>query len=429
METSVSLRRGDADARERDANDPLARFRDEFYLPEGRIYLDGNSLGPLSRRSEDSLRRVLEDWKTLGVAGWTEAMPPWFTLAEELGRRMAPLVGADPEEVVVANSTTVNLHQCLATLYRPRDPRTKILVDELIFPTDLHAVRSHLQLRGLDPEEHIVTVRSGDGYSLSEAEAVGAMSDGVQMVMLPSVIYRSGQLLDMELLAREAHARGVTIGFDCSHSAGTIPHRLAAWGVDFAVWSTYKYLNAGPGAAAGLFLSRRHFGTAPGLAGWFGSRKDRQFEMSGTLDPAPHAGALQIGTPQILSMAPLLGALDMIAEAGSDAIRRKSLELTSYLMTLVEEELGDHGFAFANPREDARRGGHVALVHPEALRLGKALRAAGVVTDFRPPDIVRLAPVALYVRFQDCYEAVRRLKAIMVRRDYERVSTGPDIVT
>lgn len=412
-----------------DRGDPLARFRDEFAIPDGQVYLDGNSLGPLSTRAEAHVRRALDGWRTLGIAGWLDAEPPWLTLAEELGRRMAPLVGAEADEVVAAGSTTVNLHQCLATLFRPRGRRSKILIDGLSFPTDRYAVRGHLRLRGLDPATHLVAVPSRDGLTLSEDEILAAMTDEVQLAVLPSVVYHSGQLLDMERLARGAAERGVVLGFDCSHSVGVVPHRLGAWGVDFAVWSTYKYLNGGPGAVAGLFLARRHAEAGPGLPGWFGGRRDRMFAMADAFEPAPGAAGLQIGTPHILSMAALLGALEMIAEAGLDAIRRKSLALTAHLMALVERELAGRGFSFANPREDHRRGGHVALVHPEAMRLSKALRAAGVVPDYRQPDIIRLAPAPLYIRSGDCDEAVARLRRIVERREHERFPGGPDLVT
>ncbi len=418
-----------SDAEDRDRRDPLGRFVEEFHRPTGRIYLDGNSLGPLSRRSEAATLRVLEDWKARGIGGWLEGDPPWFTLAEDLGARMARLVGAAADEVVVAGSTTANLHQLLATLFRPEGRRTVILADALAFPSDIHAIESHLRLRGLDPARHLVLVGSEDGRTLDEGAIVGAMGGDVALAVLPTVVYRSGQLLDVGRIAREGRARGVVVGFDASHSVGAVPHRFAEWGVDFAFWCSYKYLNGGPGAAAALYLNRRHFGAAPGLAGWFGGRKDRQFAMGHAFEPAEGAGGLQVGTPHILSMAPLVGALDVIEEAGLDAIRRKSLELTGFLRDRAARDLARSGFGCVTPIEDHRRGGHVALTHPEAPRITKALIAAGVVPDHRPPDIVRLAPVALYTRFADVAEAVRRLAAIMDRREYEAFPEGRGLVS
>jgi kynureninase len=426
--TSVQFESTEDFARQCDTQDTLARFREEFTLRPGQIYLDGNSLGLLSVRAEKSLLRVLEDWKNLGIEGWMHGEPDWFTFAEQLGQRTAPLIGAKPEEVIVTNSTTVNLHQLLATLYMPEAPRTAILTDALAFPSDRYAIESHLRLRGRDPETDLKIVPSRDGLTLDESEIVTAMTDDIQIIVLPAVLYTSGQLLDIPGLTEEAHKRGIVVGFDCSHSIGAVPHRLSDWGVDFAFWCSYKYLNGGPGAAGGLYLNRRHFGRLPGLAGWFGSRKDTQFDMSPLMEPAEDAGRLQIGTPNILSMAPLLGSLEMIEEAGSERIRAKSLALTAYLRTLIEKELTAFGFTFATPQEDARRGGHVALVHPEAVRICRALKPVGVLPDYRPPHIVRLAPVALTTSFLDCYQAVQRLRDIMEHCRYEEYARTRELV-
>jgi kynureninase len=407
-------------ARQMDEQDDLARFRRCFHLPPGKIYLDGNSLGPLSVQAERAALRVLEEWKSLGIAGWMEGSPPWFTAAEEAGRLLAPLVGAEADEVLVANSTTVNLHQLLATLYQPHGKRVRLLADELAFPTDLYALQSHLRLRGRDPRTDLVRVRSRDGLTLAEQDIADALTEEVALAVLPSVVYTSGQLLDVAWLTRQAHARGVLVGFDCSHSVGAVPHALDAWGVDFAFWCSYKYLNSGPGGVGCLYLNRRHFGRAPGLAGWFGCRKERQFDMAPDFDPAPDARALHIGTPHILSLAPLLATLETVREAGMDRLRARSLRLTAFLIESAEAELGEHGFTIATPREDSRRGGHVALIHPEGLRICQALKDAAVVADHRPPNIVRLAPAALYNTFGDCCAAVARLKAIMDGRAYER---------
>ncbi len=322
-----------------DVADPLTRFRGEFFHQPGQIYLDGNSLGLLGKRAEASTLAALDAWKTRGIGGWLEADPPWFSLAETLGEKVAGLVGAAADEVVVTGSTTANLHQLLATFYQPSGTRTKILADSLCFPSDLYAIQSHLRLRGLDWSEHGTLVGSEDGRTLDEGAIEAALTADVALAILPSVVYRSGQLLDMERISRAARERGVVLGWDCSHSVGAIPHRLGAWGADFAFWCSYKYLNGGPGAVGGLFVARRHFGVAPGLAGWFGMRKDRQFDMGPTFEPAEGAGGLQVGTPHILSMAPLLGALAVIEEAGIELIRAKSLALTGFLGELVEAEL------------------------------------------------------------------------------------------
>ena len=415
-----------AEAQRRDADDPLRSFRDRFYLPpQGRIYLDGNSLGLLSRDAEAATVAVLTAWREQAIEAWTDADPPWFTLAESLAARVAPLIGAEAGEVAVTGSTTANLHQLLATLFDPKkDGRTGIVADALNFSSDIFALESHLRLRGLDPETHLYKVASRDGRTLDEDDIAGAFAlPNVQMAVLPSVLYTSGQLLDMKFLTREARRNGVLIGWDLSHSIGAVGHELSEWGADFAFWCHYKYLNAGPGAVGGLYLNRRHHNRAPGLAGWWGSRKDRQFQMTHIFSPADNAGALQVGTPHLLSLAPLSGALTLHEEAGMDRLRAKSLALTDFLRRLVEAELTPHGFTIATPRPDYQRGGHLALVHPDAARLSRALRNVGVVPDFRPPDVIRLAPVALYTAFADCIEAVRRLKRLCVEGAIETAAS------
>ncbi len=424
-------------ARQLDSADPLKGIRAHFHLPpSGRIYLDGNSLGLLPRAAESSVQRALDAWKTLAIGGWLDAAPPWFTLAERLAARVAPLVGASPGEVAVANSTTVNLHQLLGTLYRPAapgDPRTKILAFADEFPSDLYAIASHLRGRGLDPARHLTLIPSNADGLLDENTLLRAFADdpGIQLAVLPAVIYTTGQLLDLPALVAGAHRAGVVIGFDLSHSVGVVPHTLSTDGADFAFWCHYKYLNAGPGAPGGLYLHARHARRPPGLAGWWGSHKERMFNLGRELDPADDASALQIGTPTILGLAALDGALDATEAAGIAAIRKKSLRLTAYLMTQLEARLPfeDGAFRFANPRVDHRRGGHVALAHPEGARLCRALKDARVITDFRPPDIVRLAPVPLYNTFEECHETVERLSRIVAERTYLNYPTERALVT
>ena len=416
------------EARRLDGEDALAEFRQHFYLQPGVVYLDGNSLGLLSRQAESALLRILEAWKTSAIDGWTGGASPWFFLAEELAKQTAPLIGADSDEVIVTNSTTVNLHQLIATLYTPDTTRSLILADALNFPSDLYALQSQLRLRGFDPATHLILAPGRNGL-LEEEDIVARLSPQVQVALLPAVVYTSGQLLDIAYLTEQAHRRNILIGFDCSHSIGSVPHDFDAQNVDFAFWCSYKYLNGGPGASGGLYLNRRHFGRAPGLAGWFGSAKERQFDMGGTLHAASHAGALQIGTPNILSMAPLQGALELFAEAGIHALRKKSLRLTDFMMRMADAELYEVGVRIANPREAERRGGHVALKHPEAMRICRALRAGGIVPDFRPSDIIRLAPAPLYNTFADCHHAIQALSTILTKRSYEDYPTEREMVS
>jgi kynureninase len=270
-----------------------------------------------------------------------------------------------------------------------------------------------LQLRGLDPVGDLVSVPAVDGALLSEDTLIEQMSDEVACVVLPSVVYHTGQLLDMQRLVEEAHKRDILIGFDCSHSVGCVPHELSRWGADFAFWGGYKYLNGGPGAVGGLYLNQRHFGRAPGLAGWFGRTKERLLEMPFEFDPASDAEALQISTPFVLSLAPLLGSLSIISQAGIQAIRAKSLQLNGVLIDLVDARLKHRGVSLITPREDRRRGGHVALAHPKAEVLCRELHERQVIADYRKPDLLRLCPSPLYSSFEDCFEVIERLASII----------------
>ena len=411
-----------------DKQDSLKDFRDEFFVSNDKIYFDGNSLGLLSKRAEKCVHTVMVSWKNHAIDGWSEDPHPWFYLSEYLGEMSANLIGAKPEEVIITGSTTTNLHQLVASFFKPNGKKSKILADELNFPTDIYALKSQLQLKGLDSESHLIQVKSRDGNTLVTEDIIDSMTEEVTMIVLPAILYRSGQVLDMKTLTEEAHKRNILIGFDLCHSIGSIPHSLSDWGVDFAFWCTYKHLNGGPGSAGGIYINEKHFGTSPGLAGWFGSEKGKQFDLELTLTAADHAGAFQIGTPNILSAAPLIGSLEMFQEAGINRIREKSLALTNYLMELIEAELANYGFNIANPKKEMSRGGHVFLEHPEAARICKALKADGVIPDFRNPNGIRLAPVALYNTFEEVWQMVQILKTIMNEERYKKYENKRGVI-
>jgi kynureninase len=419
-------------ARARDAADPLACFRERFYpLPGERIYMDGNSLGLLSVDAEKAIQRVLDQWKTLGIDGWLDAEPDWFTLGEQLGARMAPLVGAEADEVVVTGTTTVNLHALVSTFYQPEGYRRKIVATALDFPSDVYALQSQIALRGGDPERDLVLVSSRDGLTIAEDDVIRAMTDEVALALLPSVLYRSGQLLDIERLAAAGRERGIPIGFDCAHSVGAVPHRFSEWDVDFAFWCTYKYLNSGPGGVGALYVNRRLHGATPGLTGWWGYLKEKQFDMLHTWEGAAGAGAWQISTVPVVAAASLLGSLRMFEEAGIEAVREKSLQVTGYLVDLIESEgltASPYNFRIGTPREPDRRGGHVAVEHDDGARIARALKARGVIPDFRAPDVIRLAPVALYTRYEDVWQTVQALKGIVDTGEHLRVESGRALV-
>ncbi len=406
-----------------DQSDPLAGFRQRFYIPGNTIYVDGNSLGLLSKDAESSLLRVLNEWKTLGIKGWLDAERPWFHFAEEIGEMAAELVGAGKDELIFTGTTTVNIHSLISTFYKPAGKRTKILADELNFPSDIYALEGQIRMQGLDPAKELLLVKSPDGKTLDEETIASMMTDKVALIWLPSVLYGSGQLLDMEFLTKEANKRGIPIGFDCSHSVGAIPHHFSRWGVDFATFCSYKYLNGGPGCSAFLYINKKHFGKNPGTPGWFGYVKEKQFDMLLDFEHAQSAGGWQISSPGILGSSTMEGSLKIINEAGIGNIREKSLKLTDLFLELINPLLADPQYALsvATPIKHAHRGGHIALSHPtEALRITEALKARGIIPDFRAPDIIRIAPVALYNTFEEVFEVANALKKIIVRKEYLR---------
>ena len=404
----------DADRRTREwavaADGARWSLADAFDAPG--TYMEGNSLGPVSDAAADAVEALLAEWRELGVAGWSES--DWFDYGERLGSRVAPMVGAREDEVVLASSTTVNLHTLVGTFLR-ESSGSKVLVNELDFPSDHYAVRARLRERGLDPEADLVQVASRDGRTIDAADVAAALGEHpkVGVVLMPAVLYRSGQLLDIGAIAEAAHEHDAVVGFDCAHSVGVVPHELADHGVDFAVWCSYKYLNGGPGAVAGLYVHRRHHGTMPSLAGWWGHEKATQFEMNGRFTPAADAGAWQIGTPPLLAMAPLRGVLDLLDERGVTVadLRERSLALTDYLFGLADARLPE--FEVATPRAPAERGGHVALAHPAAYGVSEALAERDVVVDYRPPDVVRLCPGPTHVGFADCWDAVDAIREVL----------------
>ena len=311
------FRSGEAFARQLDDEDDLRDVRKQFYVNPEFIYMEGNSMGMASKAGEAALLRVYNEYKTMMIGLWYRTKPMLFLYQDYLATLMAPMVGAAPEEVTIHANTSLNLHSLIGTFYKPDARRYKILVDELNFPTCRYVVESQVKLKGLDPAVAVKEVKSLDGLLMDEDRIIEAMTEDVAVAVLPSVLYRSCQLLDMEKLTRAAHERGIIIGFDCGHSVGAVPHRLSEWDVDFAAWCTFKYCNGGPGSPAGLFINKKHFGLGPGLAGWHGYVKEKQFDLLNAWEPAHNAGGWQTGTQHILSMAPLEGSLKIFNEAGT----------------------------------------------------------------------------------------------------------------
>jgi kynureninase len=424
MMDGFSFDTGEDFARRLDAEDPLRSMRERFHVPEDAIYMLGNSLGLMPRAAEDAVQHVMGEWREQAIGGWLGGDPPWFWLAERIGERAAPLVGASPGEVICTGTTTFNIHSIISTLYRPAFGRPKILACALEFPTDIYALKSQMTLQGIDWREHLVLVEDDGSGIVEEDDIIEAMTEEISIVQLSSVIYRSGQLLDIERLTRAAHERGIMIGFDCSHSVGILPHSLDDWDVDFAVWCGYKYLCGGPGAPAFIYLNRRFFECEPGLAGWFGCVKEKQFDLSLDFEHAKSAGGWQVSSPGILGAAAVAGALEVIEEAGIDRIREKSLKMTEYMMFLADELLAGppYGYRIVTPRERERKGGHVALARStDALRIKEALALHGVIADFRPPDIIRFAPSPLYSTFEDIWMVLKQIREIIDTHEYDTI--------
>ncbi|MFO8110237.1 MAG: kynureninase [Thermoplasmata archaeon] len=414
-----------------DKKDLLSDYRERFYIPENTVYLDGNSLGLLSKDAERSLLKIKDEWKNLAIRGWMEAEVPWFFLAETLGEMISDIMGAKKKEIVATGTTTVNIHSLVSTLFEPERGKEKILADELNFPSDIYALEGLLELKGLDPENHLKLVPSQDGYTLDEETIVKMMTEDVALAHLPSVLYRSGQLLDIEYLTQEAHDRDITIGFDCSHSAGAIPHKLNEWGVDYALWCSYKYLNGGPGSTAFLYLNEKHFDKEPKLKGWFGYEKEKQFELRLDFVHEKSAGGWQISSPAILNSAPLLGSLGIIEEAGIENMRGKSKDITAYFVDLVQKILykEPYNFSVASPLEPERRSSHIALRHNKAEVISQVMRERGLIPDLRPPNIIRIAFSPLYNTYHDAWKTVMTLKDIIDKREHLNKESKKGLVT
>jgi kynureninase len=407
----------------RDAQDTLASFATEFHHPydaDGRkmVYLAGHSLGLQPRSAGDYVAQELDDWRRLGVLGHHEATRPWIGYHELLAASLAELVGAGANEVVAMNSLTVNLHLMMVTFFRPSGARNRILIEQSAFPSDRYAVVSQLEYHGLNAAEHLIEAAPRPGERALRTEDVLALIERegprLALVMLPGVQYLTGQSLDLPPLIAAAHGVGARAGVDLAHAVGNMPLHLHDWNADFAVWCSYKYLNAGPGAVGGCFIHERHGSktSQPRFAGWWGHQKATRFKMGPDFSPIDGAEGWQISNPPILSAAPLLASLDIFKRATLGRLREKSIALTGFLQALLEGLLPGQ-VDIITPRGPDERGCQLslALVLPPhiAKRCHDRLTTAGVIGDWREPDILRLTPVPLYNSYSDVFTAVDML--------------------
>jgi kynureninase len=411
-------------ARKLDQADPLARLQQEFNFPlradgSREIYLCGNSLGLQPKRARDYVIRELDKWASLGVKGHFDCEHPWMPYHEFLAESSAALVGANPNEVVVMNSLTVNLHLMMVSFYRPTKTRYKIIIEDHAFPSDHYAVESQLRHHGVDPAEGLLLLKPRKGELLLRREDISAVieaeGDSVALILLPGVQYYTGQVLPMAEITQLAQARGIYVGFDLAHAAGNIPLQLHEWNVDFACWCSYKYLNSGPGSVAGCFIHQRHAGNT-GLgrfSGWWGHDKHTRFRMENHFQAIPTAEGWQLSNPPILSLAAVRASLDVFTEAGGmPPLHQKSTLLTGYLRFLLEHHAGQF-IQIITPGEPAASGCQLSLScdarNLSGRELYKQLEENGVTCDWREPNVIRIAPVPLYNRFEDVFRFVEIL--------------------
>ncbi|WP_179351576.1 kynureninase [Winogradskyella vidalii] len=411
-------------AKLQDKEDQLSHYRAQFHIPKDKngnelIYLCGNSLGLQPKSTKAYINQELEDWANLGVEGHTDAKNPWLPYHEFLTEATAKLVGAKPIEVVTMNSLTANLHFMMASFYKPTKGRYKILIESDAFPSDKYAVESQLRHHGYDDNEGLILWSPREGEELLRYEDLEAILEAhgneIALIMVGGVNYYTGQFFDFKRITNLGHHYGCKVGFDCAHGAGNVNLDLHNSGADFAVWCTYKYMNSGPGSLSGCFVHERHAydKNLNRLTGWWSHNKDTRFNMRHEFDVLPGAEGWQLSNPPILSMAAIKASLDMFNEVGIEKLIEKSKKLTGYFEFLLKE-LGEDTIRIITPKHPDERGCQLSI---QVLNADKSLHdkltEAGVISDWREPDVIRCAPTPLYNSFEDVYVMVEKLKALL----------------
>jgi len=403
-------------AKEKDNQDPLKLYREKFYLPtftENVVYFTGNSLGLQPKSVQSYIQEELNAWAKYGVEGHFLAEKPWFEYHEFLTEKAANVVGALPKEVVVTHSLTTNLHLLMVSFYKPEGKRTKILCEAKAFPSDQYALESQVKFHGLDPKTDIVEIAPREGEHLINEEDIYAkieeLGDELALVMIGGVNYYSGQLFDMKTITEKAHAVGAIAGFDLAHAAGNIHLKLHDWGVDFAAWCTYKYMNSSPGGVSGMFVHERHEykPELPRFAGWWGYDKETRFLMEPGFNPMKGAEGWQLSNAPVLGMAAHLASLDLFEEVGMESLCAKRDDLTAYLEFIindVSERNKNATFEIITPKDKTKRGAQLSiLAHGQGKALFDAMTEKGVIADWREPNVIRVAPAPFYNSFEDVY--------------------------
>jgi kynureninase len=422
--TLCSYKSGLEYALEQDQNDTLKPYRNQFHMPKDKhgndlIYMTGNSLGLQPKQTQRYIDQELKDWANLGVEGHIEAKNPWLPYHEFLTDTMAKIVGAKPIEVVVMNTLTANLHFMMVSFYQPTKTRYKILIEHDAFPSDKYAVESQLRHHGFDDKEGLILWKPREGEDLLNLEDLELIlkdqGEEIALIMIGGVNYYTGQFFDLKHITKLGHKHGCIVGFDCAHGAGNVQLNLHESGADFAAWCTYKYLNSGPGSLAGCFVHERHAYRKDlnRFTGWWSHNKQTRFNMRGEFDQLPGAEGWQLSNPPILSMAAIKASLDMFNKVGMEQLTAKSKKLTGYFEFLLKS-LGENTIKIITPNNPDERGCQLSIqVKKVDKSLHNKLTKAGVISDWREPDVIRCAPVPFYNTFQDVYNLVQKLKNIL----------------
>lgn len=400
-------------AQKLDREDPLKDFRSRFHFPQhdGKdiVYFCGNSLGLMPKDARDIINEELDAWRDLAVDGHFEGKRPWYSYHEEFSEMAGAVVGAKSSEVVMMQSLTTNLHLLMVSFYRPTKSRYKIVIEGGAFPSDQYAVASQAEFHGFDPKDAIIELSPRSGENVLRTpdveKALQEHGDEIALVMLSGVNYRTGQVFDMERITKAAHNAGAVCGWDLAHAAGNVELKLHDWNVDFAAFCSYKYINSGPGSVAGAFVHEKHGNNPelPRFAGWWGNDPKTRFEMSDKFVPQVGAGGWQISNAPVFAMAPCFASLKIFSEATMPRLRTKSLKMSDYLLGLIDA-LGTDSFEIISPRDEASRGCQVSIrCRSDAKALQTELQKHGIVTDYRAPDVIRIAPVPLYNSFEDIW--------------------------
>ncbi|MCD8529349.1 MAG: kynureninase [Flavobacterium sp.] len=410
-----------------DAQDELRKYRDEFHFPHvnGKqvIYFTGNSLGLQPKRTKAYVDEVMNDWANMAVEGHFYADKPWWDYQERFAAPLSDIVGAKPSEVGVMNTLTVNLHLLMVSFYNPTPQKYKIICEEKAFPSDQYMFQSQVKFHGYDPKDAIVEIKRREGEANIRLEDVLAKIDEIgnelALVLIGGVNYYTGQVFDMKTITAAGQKYGAYVGWDLAHAAGNIKLNLHDWNVDFAAWCSYKYMNSGPGNASGFFVHEKHHNDKElkRFAGWYGHNKERRFKMEPDFDPVHGADGWQISNLPILSLAPYLASVEMFAEVGMDKLIAKRNLITSYLEFILHEidrELEEAEFEILTPSNQEERGCQLSVyLHGQGRELFDRLMKNGVITDWREPNVIRLAPAPFYCSFEDMYEFGQILKQLI----------------